>query len=250
MGCWGTLLMQSESGNGFDFSSHALLQGIFPTQGSNPHLQCLLHCRQILCCWATKEAYYLCEKYYKPITVQYDIADCFTWVPRLTLLEATNKLELWTHSRSRTHSDVEGLLYSDLFKHCTDQTRPTCRPAVKQACLSTGQGRRENFHAPSDQGRGQGQGEWHFQEKPEVLMLCWAKDGLYGSFPGYHPAERRKRPDGKSSFVHAYQLLLQSGPHYNVPGHLLKYIKYRLWQCWYKQIWSRLNYIWGFSFWF
>lgn len=76
------------------------------------------------------------------------------------------------------------------------------------------------------------------------------KDGLYGSFPGYHPAERRKRPDGKSSFVHAYQLVLQSGPHYNVPGHLLKYIKYRLWQCWYKQIWSRLNYIWGFSFWF
>ena len=64
------------------------------------------------------------------------------------------------------------LLYSDLFKHCTDQTRPTCRPAVKQACLSTGQERREKFHVPSDQGRGQGQGEWHFQEKPEVLMLC------------------------------------------------------------------------------
>ena len=29
---------------------HALLQGIFPTQGSNTHLQCLLHCRRILCC--------------------------------------------------------------------------------------------------------------------------------------------------------------------------------------------------------
>ena len=27
---------------------HALLQGIFPTQGSNPHLLSLLHCRQIL----------------------------------------------------------------------------------------------------------------------------------------------------------------------------------------------------------
>ena len=26
---------------------HFLLQGIFPTQGSNPHLLCLLHCRQI-----------------------------------------------------------------------------------------------------------------------------------------------------------------------------------------------------------
>ena len=27
---------------------HFLLQGIFPTQGLNPHLLCLLHCRQIL----------------------------------------------------------------------------------------------------------------------------------------------------------------------------------------------------------
>ena len=26
---------------------HALLLGIFPTQGSNPRLLCLLHCRQI-----------------------------------------------------------------------------------------------------------------------------------------------------------------------------------------------------------
>ena len=33
--------------------SHALLQGIFLTQGSNPGL---LHCRQILYCWATREA--------------------------------------------------------------------------------------------------------------------------------------------------------------------------------------------------
>ena len=28
---------------------HVLLQGIFQTQGSNVHLLCLLHCRQILC---------------------------------------------------------------------------------------------------------------------------------------------------------------------------------------------------------
>ena len=33
--------------------SHPLLQGIFPTQGSNPDL---LHCRQILYCLATREA--------------------------------------------------------------------------------------------------------------------------------------------------------------------------------------------------
>ena len=30
---------------------------------------------------------YLYEKYYKPITVQYYIADCVTWVPKLTLLD-------------------------------------------------------------------------------------------------------------------------------------------------------------------
>ena len=28
---------------------HALLQGIFVTQGSNPQFLCLLHCRRILC---------------------------------------------------------------------------------------------------------------------------------------------------------------------------------------------------------
>ena len=32
------------------------LQGIFPTQGLNPRLWHLLHCRQILCHWATWEA--------------------------------------------------------------------------------------------------------------------------------------------------------------------------------------------------
>ena len=29
--------------------------------------------------------YYLCEKCYKPITVQYYIAKCVSWLPRLTL---------------------------------------------------------------------------------------------------------------------------------------------------------------------
>ena len=30
---------------------------------------------------------YLSEKYYKPIIVQYYIADCVSWVPRLTSLD-------------------------------------------------------------------------------------------------------------------------------------------------------------------
>ena len=31
--------------------------------------------------------YNLREKYFKPITVQYYIASCVSWVPRLTLLD-------------------------------------------------------------------------------------------------------------------------------------------------------------------
>ena len=30
---------------------------------------------------------YLCEKYHKPISAQYYIGDCVSWVPRLTLLD-------------------------------------------------------------------------------------------------------------------------------------------------------------------
>ena len=35
-------------GKNTGMGSHSLLQGIFLTQRSNPHLLCLLHCRQIL----------------------------------------------------------------------------------------------------------------------------------------------------------------------------------------------------------
>ena len=34
-----------------------LLQGFFPTQGLNPHPQCLLHCRHLLHHWAMKEGH-------------------------------------------------------------------------------------------------------------------------------------------------------------------------------------------------
>ena len=41
--------------------------------------------------------YYLCENYCKPITVQYCIANCVSWEPRLTLLElGTN----WTYEHT------------------------------------------------------------------------------------------------------------------------------------------------------
>ena len=41
--------------------------------------------------------YYLCVKFYKPVTVQYCITDCISWVPRLTLLNlGTN----WTYKHA------------------------------------------------------------------------------------------------------------------------------------------------------
>ena len=54
--------------------------------------------------------YYLCEKYYKPIPVQYYIGDCLSWVPRLTLLDLKDKLDLRPRSRNRTHLLVGDLL--------------------------------------------------------------------------------------------------------------------------------------------
>ena len=42
--------------------------------------------------------YYLYEKYSKPITVWYHIANCASWVPRLALLDLMNKLDVQTCS--------------------------------------------------------------------------------------------------------------------------------------------------------
>ena len=60
--------------------------------------------------------YVLRETYYKPITVQYCIADCVSWVPRLTLLDLTNKLDLRMHSWNGPLSYVGDLLY--FFRAC------------------------------------------------------------------------------------------------------------------------------------
>ena len=47
----------------------------------------------------------ICEKYYKPITAQYYLASCVSWVPTLTLLD------LRTRSRNGTRPCVGDLLY-------------------------------------------------------------------------------------------------------------------------------------------
>ena len=52
---------------------------------------------------------YLCEKFYIPITVQYYIADCVSWVPRLTLLDLQS--ELMTALSKQNSFVCRGLLY-------------------------------------------------------------------------------------------------------------------------------------------
>ena len=59
--------------------------------------------------------YYLCEKYYKPITVRYSIADCVSWVPRLTLLDINEQIELTNALSDRTLSYAGDLLYLLVF---------------------------------------------------------------------------------------------------------------------------------------
>ena len=56
-GLWptGLLYLWDSPGKNIGVSCHALLQGIFLTQGLNPYLLNLLHCRWILYHWATRE---------------------------------------------------------------------------------------------------------------------------------------------------------------------------------------------------
>ena len=53
--------------------------------------------------------YYLCEKYYKPITIQNYIADGVSWVPRLTLLDLMIKLDLINGFSEQNSSLCRGL---------------------------------------------------------------------------------------------------------------------------------------------
>ena len=46
-----------------------------------------------------------CEKYYKPMRIQYYIADCVSWVPKLTLLD------LQTPTWNEYHLHAGDLLY-------------------------------------------------------------------------------------------------------------------------------------------
>ena len=58
----GSSVHEDSPGKNTRVGCHALLQGIFPTQGSNPCLLCLLHCRQIL---------YLLNHWRSPFVLQF-----------------------------------------------------------------------------------------------------------------------------------------------------------------------------------
>ena len=62
--------------------------------------------------------YYLCEKYYKPITVWYHEADCVSQVPRLTLLDLMNKLDLRTCSQNVCRGFTVSASVKALVKTC------------------------------------------------------------------------------------------------------------------------------------
>ena len=73
---------------------HALLQGIFPTQDLNPHLLCLLHCRQIL---------YPLSHLGSPST--------YTCSPKNVLLAMCYKLKIYNQINSDVYEDT----YSRMF---------------------------------------------------------------------------------------------------------------------------------------
>ena len=58
---------------------------------------CTVRVKMFIFCICLFFMYFLCEKYYKPITVQYYIADCVSWVPRLTLLDLQTN---WTYEHA------------------------------------------------------------------------------------------------------------------------------------------------------
>ena len=55
--------------------------------------------------------YYLCEKYNKPISVQYHVADHVSWGSGPTCLDLTNQVKLRTCSRNGARLYVEDTMY-------------------------------------------------------------------------------------------------------------------------------------------
>ena len=110
---------------------HSLLQGIFPVQGSNPCFLRLLHWRQILYCWATREALINC--YFPSFSLaQFFLHDDSCLI--FTLLLQTTKpllraalsvyLQLWVELHSCT--DSWPWPHCELILFTTKSNHPSC----------------------------------------------------------------------------------------------------------------------------
>lgn len=61
----------------------------------------------------------LCIKHYRPSTVQYYIASCVSFIPRLTLSDLRTNWTCAQHSQKATHSYVGNELYFQPLCHPT-----------------------------------------------------------------------------------------------------------------------------------
>ena len=82
----GSSIQGDSTGKNTGVGCHALLQGIFPTQGLNP---CLLNCRQILYQWAIWEAHQLKRKKIQDLFLK----QIFIWLQQV-LVEALGIFDL------------------------------------------------------------------------------------------------------------------------------------------------------------
>ena len=99
-------------GKNIRVSCHALLQGIFPTQGLNPHLLCLLHCRWIL--------YHLSQQGSSCMYIQTNIYNRVKKKKKL-FRKKTTKLNSWLSSHTRF---PQNFLFQYLASLSTQQLKP------------------------------------------------------------------------------------------------------------------------------
>ena len=106
---------------------HFILQGIFLTQTSNPHLLCLLHCRGILYCWAIRERVYISWVFKNKLCI-------YHWIYAVLFLLLPTPISEYSYVFWIT----EGLLF--LFSHCTSLLGTKCMGCVlclvTQSCLT------------------------------------------------------------------------------------------------------------------
>ena len=101
---------------------HALLQGIFPTQGLKLHLLRLLHCRRILYHCATREAHLFYTLVYNPMSL-----NCVAQIgPALAIVRALSS-SLWSFDKLPS-IPVPGCSITFYFRALQDALFFSCHP--------------------------------------------------------------------------------------------------------------------------